>query len=158
MYSLLWTCELWCIKVFGYLEGVPLFFKDLLCNLYILEFSTTLTFFTWCVVMFCYDICKHLDHYIENLQYAHNFQTLANTPDYRVLMVKKMFRHEKYWDFWNHVYWKERIILPMSILLYSSLKEHNQYWRNWMNLWFPKLSFHNVSIYPSLFCTLFWYD
>jgi hypothetical protein len=38
------------------LEEVILLFKELLCNLYILEFCSTLTFCTWCVLMFCYDI------------------------------------------------------------------------------------------------------
>jgi hypothetical protein len=48
--------------VFGYLEGVPLFFKELLCNLSILELCSMLTFCTWCVLLLFYDICKHLDH------------------------------------------------------------------------------------------------
>jgi hypothetical protein len=51
--------------VFGYLEGVPLFFKDLLCNLSILELCSLLTFCTWCVLLLLYDICKHLVHYIQ---------------------------------------------------------------------------------------------
>jgi hypothetical protein len=42
--------------VFGYLEGVPLFFKELLCNLSILELCSTLTFCTWCVLLLFYDI------------------------------------------------------------------------------------------------------
>jgi hypothetical protein len=49
------------MKVFGYLEGVPLFFKELLCNLSILELCSMLTFCTWCVLLFCYDILRHLD-------------------------------------------------------------------------------------------------
>ena len=47
------NCEVW--KVFGYLEGVPLFFKDLLCNSYFLELWYMLTFFTWYVLLFYYD-------------------------------------------------------------------------------------------------------
>jgi hypothetical protein len=43
------------MKVFGYLEGVPLLFKDLLCNLSILELCSTPTFCTWCVIIFFYD-------------------------------------------------------------------------------------------------------
>ena len=49
-----WNCEVW--KVFGYLEGVPLLFKELLCNLSILELCTTLEFCTWCVLLLFYDI------------------------------------------------------------------------------------------------------
>ena len=56
------NCEAW--KVFGYLEGVPLFFKYLLCNVSILELCSTLTFCTWCGLLLFYDICKHLDHNI----------------------------------------------------------------------------------------------
>ena len=48
------NCEVW--KVFGYLEGVPLFFKELLCNLSILELFSMLTFYTWCVLLLFYDI------------------------------------------------------------------------------------------------------
>jgi hypothetical protein len=39
------------MNVFGYLEGVPLFFKELLCNLSILELCSMLTFCTWCVLL-----------------------------------------------------------------------------------------------------------
>jgi hypothetical protein len=42
--------------VFGHLEGVPLFFKDLLCNLSLLELFSTLKFCTWCVLLLFYDI------------------------------------------------------------------------------------------------------
>jgi hypothetical protein len=52
------------MNVFSYVEEVLLFFKDLLCNLSILELCSTLTFYTWCVLLFYYDIFKHLDHYI----------------------------------------------------------------------------------------------
>jgi hypothetical protein len=52
------------MNVFGYVEGVPLLFKELLCNLSILELCSMLTLCTWCVLIFCYDIFKHLDHFI----------------------------------------------------------------------------------------------
>jgi hypothetical protein len=44
------------MNVFGYVEEVLLFFKELLCNLSILELCSTLTFCTWCVLMLCYGI------------------------------------------------------------------------------------------------------
>jgi hypothetical protein len=44
------------MNVFGYLEEVLLFFKELLCNLPILELCSMLTFGTWCVLLLCYDI------------------------------------------------------------------------------------------------------
>jgi hypothetical protein len=46
---------------FGYLEGIPLLFKELLYNLSILELCSTLTFCTWCVLLF-YNILSILDH------------------------------------------------------------------------------------------------
>jgi hypothetical protein len=42
--------------VFGYFEGVPLLFKELLCKLSILDLCSTLTFCTWCVLLLFYDI------------------------------------------------------------------------------------------------------
>jgi hypothetical protein len=42
--------------VFDYLEGVTLFFKDLLCNLSILELCSMLKFYTLCVLLLFYDI------------------------------------------------------------------------------------------------------
>jgi hypothetical protein len=42
--------------VLGYLEGFPLLFKELLCNLSILEFFSMLTLCTWCVLLLFYDI------------------------------------------------------------------------------------------------------
>jgi hypothetical protein len=44
------------MNVFGYLEEVLLLFKELLYNLSILELCSMLTFCTWCVLLFCYDI------------------------------------------------------------------------------------------------------
>jgi len=52
------TYELWCMNVFGYVEEVLLLFKELSCNLYILELWSTLTFCTRCVLLFCYDILR----------------------------------------------------------------------------------------------------
>jgi hypothetical protein len=43
MYSLLWTLELWCTNVFGYVDEVILLCKELLCNLSILGFFSMLT-------------------------------------------------------------------------------------------------------------------
>jgi hypothetical protein len=48
--------------VLGYLEGATLLFKELLCNLSILELCSMLTLCIWCVVLLFYDIYKHLDH------------------------------------------------------------------------------------------------
>jgi hypothetical protein len=38
-------------KVFVYLEGILLLFKELLCKLSILEVCSMLTFCTWCVLL-----------------------------------------------------------------------------------------------------------
>jgi hypothetical protein len=48
---------------FGYLEEVLLFFKELLCNLSILELCSMLTFCTWCVLLLYYDILSIWYHY-----------------------------------------------------------------------------------------------
>jgi hypothetical protein len=50
--------------VFGYLEGVPLLFKELFCNLSILEFCSTLKFYTWCIRLLFYDILSIFNHNI----------------------------------------------------------------------------------------------
>jgi hypothetical protein len=64
MYSL-FRGELGSMKmVFGYLEGITLFFKELLCNLSILELCSTLIFCTWCVLMLFFYILSILDHNI----------------------------------------------------------------------------------------------
>jgi hypothetical protein len=44
-------------------EEVRIFVKELLCNLSMLELCSTLKFCTWYVLMFGYDIFKHLVHY-----------------------------------------------------------------------------------------------
>jgi hypothetical protein len=46
------------MNVFGYAEEVLLFFKELLCNLSILEFCSMLTFYTWCVLLFVFYILR----------------------------------------------------------------------------------------------------
>jgi hypothetical protein len=44
--------------VLGYLEGVLVLFKELLCNLSILELCSMLTFCTWYVLLLFYDILR----------------------------------------------------------------------------------------------------
>ena len=82
MYSLFWTGELWCMNVLGYLKEILLLFKELLYNFSILDLCSTLTFCTWCVLMFCYNILSIwiITHYPYNqiligfISYNHSLQ------------------------------------------------------------------------------------
>ena len=73
------NCEVW--KIFGYLEGVPLLFKELMCKLSIFELCSTFTLCTWCVLLLFFDILTILDH---NIWYKSSrswgFASTSDTP------------------------------------------------------------------------------
>jgi hypothetical protein len=61
MYSL-FRGELGSMKGICLLEGVTLFFNELLCNLSILKLCSMLTLCTWCVFLLFFNVLSILDH------------------------------------------------------------------------------------------------